>query len=521
MMRRQRKRRWLPQALFALLILALIGVVVLAVVWRMNVYALNMTLQGESEITLEYGSAFRDPGATATFSGSLLLQNVQEVPVRTEGAVDTAAVGDYELHYYAEITYRDLFWERSESKELTRTVHVVDTQAPEIVLTFVEGYFTLPGQPYVEEGFSATDGYDGDLTEKVVCTVGDDSVVYMVTDSSGNVTRVTRPIIYNDPVAPEITLNGEKTMTLTEGDTFTDPGCNAYDNCDGNLTGQIVFGGAVDTKTPGTYTLTYTVSDSYGNTVSVSRTVTVEEKPAPTEPPETEPPETQPTEPPATEPLPEIPSEQQPANGKVIYLTFDDGPGPYTSRLLDILDKYNVKATFFIIGSDYLSLLPRMAEAGHTIAMHTYSHSYSKVYASDEAFLKDLAKIQDKIFEYTGQTANILRFPGGGSNTISRNYCKGIMSRLAKTVEDMGYRYFDWNVDSNDAGGAKTSDEVYRNVVNSIAKSGRTHFVVLQHDVKSFSVEAVERIIQWGLANGYTFEALTLDSPECEHDIIN
>ncbi len=513
-MKRKRRMNIWPPLLAGLLILVLIGLAAMMIVWRMNVYALEMQLLGDRELVLEYGAVFEDPGAEASFSGSLLLRDSQDIPVRVQGTVDTSTVGTYTLTYEARVVYQDLFWEREESKTADRVVRVVDTQAPQITLTHQNDYYTLPGQPYVEEGFLAVDGYDGDLTDRVVVTVLSDHVRYEVTDSSGNRTEITRVILFKDPVAPELHLKGESSMTLTEGDSFADPGCNAYDNCDGDLTQKVQVSGSVDPSRPGTYTLTYTVTDTYGNTSSTTRTVTVAEKPAP---PPTEPPA---TEPPTTEPLPEIPTEQMPSNGKVIYLTFDDGPGPHTARLLDILKKYNVQATFFVVGnSDYLSLLPRMAQEGHVVAMHTYSHKYATVYASDDAYFADLKKVQDIIFDYTGQTANVLRFPGGSSNTISRDYSRGIMTRLTQKVEEMGYRYFDWNVDSNDAGGAKSSDEVYRNVVNGI--KNRKNSVVLQHDVKGFSVDAVERIIQWGLASGYTFGTLNTDSPECEHGVNN
>ena len=88
-----------------------------------------------------------------------------------------------------------------------------------------------------------------------------------------------------------------------------------------------------------------------------------------------------------------------------------------------------------------------------------------------------------------------------------------------KAVEAQGFRYFDWNVDSYDAGGATTADQVFNNVVNGC--KGNRWSVVLQHDIHGFSVDAVERIIQWGLANGYTFKAMTMDSPGCHHGVNN
>jgi hypothetical protein len=95
------------------------------------------------------------------------------------------------------------------------------------------------------------------------------------------------------------------------------------------------------------------------------------------------------------------------------------------------------------------------------------------------------------------------------------------MTRLTQAVQDLGYQYVDWNIDSDDAGSTKTTEGVFRNVTQGIAKSKRDHFVVLQHDTYGYSVDAVEQIIQWGLKNGYTFQALDLTSPVCHHSLTN
>lgn len=114
----------------------------------------------------------------------------------------------------------------------------------------------------------------------------------------------------------------------------------------------------------------------------------------------------------------------------------------------------------------------------------------------------------------------MVRFPGGSSNMISANYDGGIhiMSILVDEFEKRGYQYYDWNVDSDDAGSATTADEVYNNVVSTL-KEGSS--VVLQHDIKEYSVDAVERIIQYGQANGYTFDKLTPSSPKAHHGVNN
>ena len=483
--RRRRRRRQLPP----LVLLALLVAAVLAVFWRATASAVEMDLMGEAEVTLEYGSEYQDPGASALFRESLLLPGNQPVPVRMEGELNTDRVGDYTLRYVAEVTYRELFWQRTEVREITRVVHVVDTQAPKIVLNTQEGQYTLPGHEYEEEGFTAFDDHDGDLTDKVVRQVLEDTVIYTVTDASGNMAQATRPMYYYDPEVPTLELLGNRTMTVMQGEAFDDPGCVAMDNCDGDISDRVTVTGNLDIQTPGAYTLTYTVSDTWGNSAAITRIVIVREPDSPIN------------------------------KGKIIYLTFDDGPGKHTSRLLEILEKYDVKATFFVMDTGYLHLLPDIAAGGHTIAMHTDTHQFAEVYSSDDAFFRDLYAIQNKIYEQTGRKPMLLRFPGGSSNTISQHYSPGIMTRLTQKVTQMGYRYFDWNVDSNDAGGASTADEVFRNVVRGVA--GKDYAVVLQHDVKGFSVDAVERIIQWGLSNGYTFAALEQDSPECEHPIYN
>lgn len=118
--------------------------------------------------------------------------------------------------------------------------------------------------------------------------------------------------------------------------------------------------------------------------------------------------------------------EEENATG-VIYLTFDDGPSAdITPHILDTLSEKNVKATFFVIhfSNNNAELVKREAESGHTVALHGYTHTYSEVYASADACLENFRKIQEQVYETTGKKANIIRFPGGSSNTISRKYCE-------------------------------------------------------------------------------------------------
>lgn len=444
-----------------------------------NEYFLDLTIHGEQNVTLEYGEGFTDPGAEAVFYGTIFNQTPVNVPVITEGWVDPAKLGSYELVYRAE--YGGMV------STASRKVAVVDTVAPEITLYADPEGYTLPGHSYEEEGFTATDNYDGDITDKVQREEVDGKVIYTVSDSSGNTARAERVIAYGDPVAPEITLLGETRIEMEIGNAYVEPGFQAQDNADGDLTDRVVVEGEVSKYEPGIYPIAYIVTDSSGNTTTVTREVVMRDI------------------------TPQV-------SGGVIYLTFDDGPSAYTSELLDVLDKYNVKVTFFVTNSGYGSVIARAAEAGHTVAIHTASHKYGQIYASEEAFFDDLYKMQGIIESYTGQKSMLMRFPGGSSNTVS-SFNPGIMTRLTKAVQERGFHYFDWNVDSYDAGGASSSAEVAYNVIRGVSRYQTS--VVLQHDTHGFSVRAVERIIQWGLANGYTFCALNEDSPGCHHGVNN
>lgn len=297
-----------------------------------------------------------------------------------------------------------------------------------------------------------------------------------------------------DNEKPSLILNDESIIYLSVGAKYVEPGYVAIDNCDGNITDQVLVSGAVDTKKPGTYVLIYSVKDEEGNLSEAKRTIKIFPK-----------------------------NNYKPGvnTAKTIYLTFDDGPGAHTARLLDILKNYNVKATFFVTGynNNYNDLLKREKEEGHTIGLHSYSHNYSLIYTSIDAYMEDLLSIQNKVKEYTGEESKIIRFPGGSSNTISRKYRTHIMSDLTSKVESLGFRYFDWTIVSGDAGDTKDSNKIVSNVTGGITEDGLN--VVLMHDIKPYTVDAIERIITFGLSNGYTFAPLTMDSPVVHQKVNN
>ena len=440
-------------------------------------------LVGSSEITVPYGVEYVDPGRSAVTTGRLFGPGVRELPVETQGTVDTNTIGTYILTYSTEFL--------STTYTARRVVHVADLTPPNITLQTVDGYEPSWFTGYEEEGFLAWDDIDGDVTALVQREDLGDRIEYRVTDKAGNEALAVRELSAVAP--PEIKLNGGENMSISARIEFEDPGFTAVDGNGKDLSEYVQVEGSVTPYRAGSYELVYSISNEAGDTVSVTRTVEVE-------------------------PV-EIPATVQP-DEKTIYLTFDDGPGPYTEQLLDILAAYDVKVTFFVtcLNPEYEDMVGRAYREGHTIAVHSATHNYYLIYASEDRYLQDFNEAEEMIYRQTGEYSRMFRFPGGSSNTVS-NFNPGIMTRLSGTMNDMGYQYYDWHVDSGDAGGTNTTPGVVANVTSGCAE--RRTSIVLQHDVKDYSVAAVEQIIQWGLRNGYTFRALQLDSPTAHHRIAN
>jgi peptidoglycan/xylan/chitin deacetylase (PgdA/CDA1 family) len=207
----------------------------------------------------------------------------------------------------------------------------------------------------------------------------------------------------------------------------------------------------------------------------------------------------------------------------IIYLTFDDGPSPNcTPKILDILRKYHVKATFFELrpaSTDY-HITKRVIREGHTLALHGYSHHYEQIYRSKKIYRKNLDDLQKLFFKQFGVWCTVSRFPGGSSNTVSR-FNRGIMTKITKKIHDWRYHYFDWNISSGDAGLTTSTKVVYRNVTSCL-REGQEN-VVLMHDAptKMFTVNALEDIIKYGKKHGFKFRAITAATKEVHHNVNN
>ena len=181
---------------------------------------------------------------------------------------------------------------------------------------------------------------------------------------------------------------------------------------------------------------------------------------------------------------------------KKVYLTFDDGPSTSTETILEILEEYDVKATFFVVGKEdeySMEMYKKIVDAGHTLGMHSYSHQYSVIYQSVEAFAQDIEKQEGLLKTATGEDIRLFRFPGGSSNMVSNIG----MQEFIKYLNSEGITYFDWNVSSGDATSKYLeADALVQNVVQDVGIYKNS--VVLMHDAadKPNTVEALPKLIE-------------------------
>lgn len=424
---------------------------------------------------IEYKEEYKDKNIDIKYGNKILgYKKVSNIKIIKQDKINTNKLKTYKIEYEAKY--------KSKKIKFIKKIKVVDKTSPIIEVDVKEPLNICPGSEYVNLNVKATDNYDGDLTKKVEKKLKGNKLVLKVTDSNNNSKVKIIDVLYKDVEKPTIKLNGINNEKILLNEKYIEKGATAYDNCDKDITKNIKISGNVNTNKKGIYKIKYEVEDSSKNKVEIERTV-------------------------------EVVNKNNMNNGKkIIYLTFDDGPYKYTNELLDILKKYDVKVTFFVTNQypSYKNIIKRESEEGHAVAIHSYSHNYKKIYSSLDNYFNDLNQMNEIIKNQTGSYTTLVRLPGGSSNTVSRKYKKGIMTDITNELTNKGYTYFDWNVTSGDAGQTTNTKVVINNVVRSM-NSNKT-LVVLQHDVKKFSVDAVESIIKEGLARGYTFKALSSDS---------
>ena len=396
-----------------------------------------------------------------------------------EGNVDTNKVGEYRIIYHVKYG--------SKTYDEEKIINVVDNEKPIITtnLENVERDFCTK-KDKTKFIYNANDNYDGDLTNNIELIEENDKIILNVSDSSGNSSTKTINIKYNDKPKSTLKLVGNKKIYVPINGKYKENGVSYKDGCGTKIKESVKISGKVDTSTLGTYEIVYEIGGK-----TLKREVEVYD-----------------------------PNVSKKYKGKVIYLTFDDGPGGYTKKILDILDKYNVKVTFFVTHQfpKYESLIGEEAKRGHTVAVHTYTHNYN-IYKSVDTYLKDFNKMNDLVEKYTGSRSKVFRFPGGSSNTVSFMYSKGVVTKIAKQMTKDGYVYFDWNVGSADTSATIKPSGIKRRVVNGVKYCDTC--VVLMHDIKYNTYKALDSMLYELTSKGYKFGTLNENVEAVHHGISN
>lgn len=466
-----------------LLPLLVIFLLVLIIIYSLIEYKLSFSINGRDIESIEVFSTYEDLGAKAYYKG--LFTEKKPLKVKRESKLDVNKVGNYF------VTYSVKFKNKTYSK--TRLVRVKDTTAPEINILNEKANYCSKSKSD-DLSYIALDNYDGDITKNVKKKIAGDELVLSVFDSSNNETvkKIQYKVI--DEEAPTISLNGKKNIYINLNEQYYEYGAKAYDSCDGDISDKITITNEVNTSAVGKYKVIYNIVDSAGVSSKAERTVHVVQKPEE-----------------ISYPVP---------TGATIYLTFDDGPGRYTETLLNILDKYNIKATFFVTNQfpKYQYLIKTEKERGHTIALHTYSHKWS-IYSSLDDYLNDFNMMNQIIYNQTGEYAKYFRFPGGSSNLVSKKYCEGIVTEAANYLTNNGYQYFDWNIDSGDTARNNTKNSIVSTMKKSLKSN--SYYIVLMHDIHSNTIKALPEVIEYALSKGYTFKPITSDTPAVHLKIAN
>ena len=382
-----------------------------------------------------------------------------------------------------------IFYNRKNVKSSQEENNIVINNSP-VISILGEGTLEMcPNEEYVEKGYIAFDKNDGNITDEVKVIEQENQILYYVENSLKSKSFAKRKIVRKDSDKPTIELYGNQVMTLYLGEEYIEKGFKASDNCDGDLTDKVVVSGNVDTTKEGTYKITYKVKDKSGNEDYIERYIDILKEPD--------------------------------FKSKTIYLTFDDGPSNTTPKILDILKEENVKATFFVINSNDKNnkYIKRAFAEGHTIGLHSYSHKYKDIYKSEKAYFNDLNLIEEKIEQIIDIKPNIIRFPGGSSNTISS---KGLMKKLSVETKKQGYIYFDWNIASYDTSNI-SSKKIYNRVISQLKKYNYNTNIILMHDFANNkkTVNALKKIIEYGKKEGYRFDKITEWTPQIKHHISN
>ncbi|WMT42977.1 polysaccharide deacetylase family protein [Paenibacillus sp. D2_2] len=192
-----------------------------------------------------------------------------------------------------------------------------------------------------------------------------------------------------------------------------------------------------------------------------------------------------------------VQKEDQYKGKKVIYLTFDDGPGKYTSEIVKILNDNGIHATFFMVGGNLSGneeAVKEASEAGNYIGMHSMTHDKKKLYDHGSApFIKEFQKEQGLMEDILGTQQWLIRAPYGSAPMIDKKFRDDIVTS--------GFKMWDWTVDSLDWNYPKHPEKIIQQVKKQVH---RDREVILMHE-RSQTVKVLPEVISYLKGKGYSF----------------
>ncbi len=226
----------------------------------------TLEIKGNEVIELSLMDEYHEIGFDALSCGVKDCTDLSDF-VTIDSNIDNTKIGEYDINY--NLTYNN------KNYSTVRKVKVVDDISPEIKLNGSDTIHLCPNKDYIEEGYIATDNYDGLITDKVTIETDNNTILYKVSDLSGNQAEAKRTIVREDNQKPLIELKGKNVVNLKVNEKYIEEGYTATDNCDGDITEKVIVKSNVNTSKAGTYTIKYSIKDNNGNEYSVSRTVIV------------------------------------------------------------------------------------------------------------------------------------------------------------------------------------------------------------------------------------------------------
>ena len=415
------------------------------------------------------------------------LSHIEIDDIQVDNQVDNGKLGKYQIHYsYQQKTY-------------SLTVYIDDMLAPQFE---IQNRTILKNETVKPEELVKNIQDDSDTKVYFVKEyIFDEEKTYqvgvVVEDSYGNKTEKNAYIQVQNQDKQPPTVTGLTPITLLIGDEI-DLKKDVVVKDDHDESPLLTIDDSkLNIRQMGEYEVYYHVKDASGNEDTLIRKVEV---------------------------LSQYDNREALKDGiKTCYLTFDDGPSSNTKEILDILDQYHIKATFFVTGTSPKDFhyIKEAYQKGHIIGLHTYSHDYEYIYSSLKNYISDLNKIKDVVYQQIGKNVDLIRFPGGSSNLVSKKYNEGIMTRLTKKVIDLGYQYYDWTSINGDGEGIKTVDGLIKKAKEEIGEQEDIMFLMHDSGTQENTVKALPAILDYLIEQGYVFQILDETSPTFHHHVQN